>query len=968
MISIRRISLGGGFRYLMESVAAGDTGARPADGLAGYYAASGTPPGRFLGAGLADLDGSRGIKSGSEVEEEHLRRMLGELRDPLTGDPVGATPLLSDKRVPVAGFDLTFSVPKSVSVAWALADPETKAAIYGCHRRAVEYVLSYAERHVFRSRSGARGAIEEDITGVVAAAFTHWDSRSGDPQLHDHLVVWNRAVSVSDGTWRTLDSRGLFKAAVMLSELHQGVLSDLLTDALDVGWEGRSRRHSEHRRYEVVGVGEVLMEEFSRRAEQVEARTGELRAGFVAAQGRQPTTVEAMRIRQQATLETRPKKEHRSVAEMSTGWRQRAEPYLGPAPEQLAWVASLASRNDLPILHACDLGGAILADAARAARDTVASRRATFSRHNVAAETLRLLHGVRFASPDDRVAVAEGITTLAVEGALLLNPPELSPTPEAFVRADGTSRLQPESHRIYTTEEILEAEAHLLDASRLADGPVVSREIVAQVADRPLPGRDERLSVDQALAVEQIATSGRSLDLLVGPAGTGKSTTMAAVRVAWEEAHGPGSVVGLAPSAAAAEGLAAEIGVATENTAKWLTEWRRVPELVARRQRLAASPPSPAVRQQVAALDAAVAARRPQPGQLFIIDEASLAGTLALQELASATTSSGAKVLLVGDHAQLSSVEAGGAFGMLVRDRGDLVPQLSEVRRFTNDWEKAASLGLRAGRPESLDAYEANGRVVGGDGDALLDGIYQAWKSDVDAGKTSLMIAADTATVVELNRRARADRVTAGVVTEAGVKVADGQTAGVGDLVITRQNDRRVSAGRRWVKNGDRWVVTGTHDDGRITARRADGSGEVVLSAAYVSEHLELAYATTTYQAQGRTIDTAHAFVSPTASREVLYVSTTRGRESNQLYVDTHFDPDPTTGHDGLTPAQNSRCVLETVLANEGAGISAHETIRRLHNSADERSRVDCSKGAVRETLGDVSLATTPPSEPYLAF
>ena len=111
-------------------------------------------------------------------------------------------------RTPVAGFDLTFSPSKSVSVAWALADRETKARIYACHRRAIEVVLTYAEREVFHSRSGTNGVVQEDVEGVVAAAFTHWDSRAGDPQLHDHVVVANRARSVSDGKWRTLDSSG----------------------------------------------------------------------------------------------------------------------------------------------------------------------------------------------------------------------------------------------------------------------------------------------------------------------------------------------------------------------------------------------------------------------------------------------------------------------------------------------------------------------------------------------------------------------------------------------------------------------------------------------------------------------------------------------------------------------------------------------------------------------------------------
>lgn len=92
MISIRRISLGGGFRYLMDSVAAGDGAAERSNGLARYYASSGTPPGVFLGAGLAELDGGRGVEVGSLVAEEHLEAMLPAMADPITGEAVGGTP------------------------------------------------------------------------------------------------------------------------------------------------------------------------------------------------------------------------------------------------------------------------------------------------------------------------------------------------------------------------------------------------------------------------------------------------------------------------------------------------------------------------------------------------------------------------------------------------------------------------------------------------------------------------------------------------------------------------------------------------------------------------------------------------------------------------------------------------------------------------------------------------------------
>ena len=849
-------------------------------------------------------------------------------------------------RTPVAGFDLTFSPSKSVSVAWALADRETKARIYACHRRAIEVVLTYAEREVFHSRSGTNGVVQEDVDGVVAAAFTHWDSRAGDPQLHDHVVVANRARSVSDGRWRTLDSRGLFKSVVALSELHQGVLSDLLTKELGWGWDGRARRHSEQLRFEVSGVPEALMAEFSQRSAAIDERKTVLIGEFVAAYGRQPTSVEVLDLRRRATLETRPAKEHRSLADMTGGWRRRAEGYIGD--DQVSWVAGLADRNDLPLLYAGDLADGILADAAGVAVQRVAERRATFSRANVLAEVHRQLHGVRFASPEERIAVAERSADLALAQSLLVSAPELHHTPERLRRVDGTSRFRAKGHEVYTTFTLLEVEARLLEAGRTIGGPSVTRSTVAAVTEANLPGRDDRLSLDQTVAVEQIATSGRRLDVLVGPAGTGKSTTMAGLHAVWESEHGAGSVLGLAPSAAAAEVLAGELGIDTENSAKWLYEHRQEAERLHRlsefRAELASAHLSPRQRSEtrlkVARAEAELARWQLRGGQLVIVDEASLAGTFALDELVSAAGVVATKVVLVGDNRQISAVEAGGMFAALVRDRDGLAPTLSDVRRFTHHWEKEASVELRAGSPDAIDTYAAHGRISEGSRYEMLDALYLEWKKDIEAGRTSLMIAGNLGSVSELNARARADRIAAGEVDERGLDVAGGGTAGAGDKVVTRQNDRRLGTGRGWVRNGDQWTVAITHDDGSMTLQRVKGTGNVVLPADYVAKHVELAYASTAHRAQGRSVDTAHAMVSPTTTREVLYVSATRGREHNRLYVDTHYDPDPQTSHDGTAEQVTARQVLAGVLRNEGADLAAHEAIRREQHEAEGMERL----------------------------
>jgi conjugative relaxase-like TrwC/TraI family protein len=964
-MSIRRMTLGEGYRYLMSSVARGDGANYDSSNLTRYYAESGTPPGRFLGRGRAGLDNGRGIEAGSVVTEEHLFRMLGMLQDPVTGEQLGRAPSFNTAvgdgkgvRRPVAGFDLTFSVPKSVSAMWAIADPSTQARIHAAHLRALRFVIGYAEEHVFSSRSGKNGVLQEDVRGVIAAAFDHWDSRAGDPQLHTHVAVLNR-VQTTDGTWRTLDSRSLFKSAVAMSELYNGVLSDHLTAGLGVGWQPTTRRLSLMPKFEIIGVPGALREEFSQRSKDIEGTSMALADRYSSEHGRHPSARELLKLRQQATLMTRPAKQHHSLADLTGTWRAQASTILECDP--VAWVDTLKHRNDLPLLRAIDLDDAILRDAGRVAVHSVSEKRATFSRSNVLAEALRQLHGVRFATPDDRVQVAERIATLALNTALLISPPELAHTPQHLLRSDGTSRFRPVGHELYTTRELLEAEARLLDAGRSISGPRVSEHAVdAQPLPLPLLAK---LSADQAVAVERIATSGRVIDVLVGPAGTGKSTTMSGLRTRWESTFGPGTVIGLAPSATAAEVLGDELGIATENTAKWLTESAKQSDRLARIDTLTATlnrKRQPIARRylqlKIDSLASEVDRWSLHPNQLLIIDEASLAGTYTLDALTGHARDAGAKLVLVGDWAQSSAVTAGGALHMLVRDR-DNAAELSYVHRFSETWEKNASTGLRLGHADVLDTYAAHDRISGGDRALVLDALFDAWHRDVAAGRRSLMIAGDNQTVRELNQRARANRVERGDVHPGGVTTASGLIVGVGDHIVTRRNNRTLATGHGWVKNGDHWTVTATGKDGAITVQRAGGRGRVTLPRGYVDEHVALAYATNAHQAQGRTVDTAHAYVSATTQRELLYVMATRGRDGNHLYVNTIYDPDLDTQH---RPVEQRAPIemLTRVLANEGGDKSATETIRGEWNDRTSISQL----WAEYETTASTDRATRYPT------
>lgn len=338
---------------------------------------------------------------------------------------------------------------------------------------------------------------------------------------------------------------------------------------------------------------------------------------------------------------------------------------------------------------------------------------------------------------------------------------------------------------------------------------------------------------------------------------------MNALRRAWQSQHGEGSVIGLAPSAAAAQVLAEELGIVTENTAMWITRHSHGHTGFHARQ-------------------------------LVIVDEASLAGTFTLDTSTGHAAAAGAKVLLVGDWAQLDAVDAGGAFGMLVRDRDD-TPELVDIHRFHHEWEKTASRQLRIGDPTVIDTYQEQGRIREGESGTMLNAAYAAWRHDLARGLASMMIAETHDIVTALNSRARLDRIIEGTVATTGaVRLHDGTEASAGDMVVTHRNDRRLRAGRGFVKNGDRWIVTATGRDGSVALRRAGHRFACdTLPASYVADELELGYALTAHRAQGSTVDTAHAIVQGAAmTREAFYVAMTCGRQASTAYVATDYPDD----------------------------------------------------------------------------
>jgi hypothetical protein len=222
---------------------------------------------------------------------------------------------------------------------------------------------------------------------------------------------------------------------------------------------------------------------------------------------------------------------------------------------------------------------------------------------------------------------------------------------------------------------------------------------------------------------------------------------------------------------------------------------------------------------------------------------------------------------------------------------------LAELHRFTNSADAAASLALRDGKPTSLEFYVDHGRVHVGDIATTTEDAFTGWVLDRSAGLDAIMLAPTRKLVADLNRKARDHRL-GNVPAGREVHLADGNQASIGDVIITRANDRRLrGTATDWVKNGDRWTIIDVGKHGDLTVRHNRSQLTVRLPLDYVRESTGLGYATTIHSAQGVTADTMHGLLTGQESRQQLYTMLTRGRHANHLYLQVVGDGDPHTPH-----------------------------------------------------------------------
>jgi conjugative relaxase-like TrwC/TraI family protein len=882
MLSVGKVGPGNAGYYQSAVVA----------GVEDYYAGDGDAPGRWIGR--ADLVGAVAGSLATAVDA----KLLLEAKCAPDGSRLGRTSVTERS---VTAFDLTFSAPKSVSVLHALGDLAVAAAIEAAHTAAVEQAVAAVSPRIGYTRTGHAGAAVVDADGVFGIRYRHRTSRALDPQLHDHVLISNAVRTMSDGQWRTLDARGLYRQAKAAGVEYQTHLRPLLRASLgvvfgDVDANGQA---------DIVGIDPEVLAEFSARSVDIETELEHWVEGFVAREGRDPTRAEVGKAHKTITLATRPAKPNDAglpTATLRDRWRARADEIVDVDKMLAATLSNPAQQVEV----------------VRPSIDEVFE--AVETRHAEWAEPQLIEQIAMRVTGPDPATIAATIEAVRAEAMASAGVVDLTPAAEPgdILRAsDGRPVHLPPSAVRYTTSRHLLRELDIVEWVRDTN-PKGHRPIGVHAPT--VAGLDPA----QAAAVEEMLSNPRSVITVVGPAGSGKTRMLAAAVTAWL-AKGIG-VFGAGPSAAAAQQLEDGAGLSSDTLHKLVYEHST-------KQQLGQGPPDP--EWDVPA------------GSVLVIDEAGMADTRLLHEYSQIARAKNWRTILVGDHRQLDSVEAGGMFAELVNDPDVATVELDTLHRFEHEWEAAATLGLRNGDPAAVEMYAKLGRLHGHPGQAeAIAVVAEEAIAGIIGGRDVLVMAATNKIVDELNTTITDRLLNAGWLDSAGSIEIGGCIFHTGQPVVTRVNDRTLTYGPdggEWVRNGDRWVVNaGTHDELYLT--NSDNGSRHAIPADYIAAgHLAIDYASTINRAQGATVDEAHLIIDERTNAKQLYVGMTRGRNGNHVHTTPPaFDPDQ---HGPAGPAGQRQWsatdAARAALARQPDQMSAIERRRELRGLVNQTHDLD---------------------------
>ena len=524
------------------------------------------------------------------------------------------------KQQTVAGYDLVFSPAKSISLLWALGGDEARKAVETAHNEAIAETLSFLEQEGTYTRRGRNGVRQIDVEGgLVATQFRHYDSRNGDPQLHDHVVIANK-VKGADGKWSSLDGRTLYRMNVAASETYNAKVMEKVTASLGVAATPRMAGGDEPI-YEIAGVDLDAIHHASSRRADIAGTVDRLHAEFTDRHGYAPNAKQKIALAQQATLESRPaKKSARRLSELVEDWgKEYGQQVKMPVGDKLLAHVRTAA-NGLPT--GPDATQINVSEHARLVVHELSQKRSTWSVNHVQAQTRRHLKEAMIGRTVPDELVAEVVKEATGTHSLSVTPQADVPHLAEFTRADGTSQFIRSDAHVYTSREVLETEHQVLAAAQRTVIPAVS----AQTFDKVLAAHTGPLSEGQVALARAFATDEKLLSLGIGPAGAGKTTSLSLAADAVRATGG--NVVGLAPTAAAAAVMSADIGAQATTIDAFLIAHR----------------------------SGRTGAVQLRAGDVVILDEVGMVTTPKLAELVNMAARHGAVVRAIGDDRQLGAI------------------------------------------------------------------------------------------------------------------------------------------------------------------------------------------------------------------------------------------------------------------------------------------------------------------------
>jgi conjugative relaxase-like TrwC/TraI family protein len=880
----------------------------------------GSPP--RVNAELAAIYQAKLAAQPGATADERMR-LLAEARAEYEG-PVGVqyfdTTFSVDKTISLAHASALASAVEARQagdLATAAAWEARASGIWAEIEESVRLYIAHMQKEAGYVRTGHHGrridSIEtgrfEDAHEIPVAMFPQHTSRNGDPQLHVHILWLNKVQTVRDGQWRSIDSRALYR--------NKGAGSALAAFALETGlarrfgFEWAYRPASKGR--VVAGFPEKAIAQFSSRRAQITKTTLALAEQYEKERGHAPDQRALSSMRQFANARTRRGKEAGALdfAALLREWETTSRgAELGTLRDlaRTIWPAAPRARTQTGTRAGgrSDARAELTQMAARLARRgelTHAQEHAAMAAGLAQAQEAKaawtradLVHCIGQHLPDHAIGrdqehacqMLENLADQALAGeagepVCRLDAPEWPRVPDSLRRANGESIYHAHGSELYATRAQLSMEEQLLADARAEAAPHLAREQAAALlgadpaqlqtqlhAGAPAPDgvTQSGLRLDQATAAFLALTSPRRAELIVGPAGTGKTYTAARIGTAWREA-GMGQVIGIA-TASAARNVLREAGIpVAENIAQFLGH------LPGHRE--------------------ARGATSLGPGALIVLDEASTAAMPDLAAVLHHAARSGAKVVITGDHAQLGAVQAGGGMAMLARKLG--YAQLTEAVRFRNGWEGSASLAIRGGDVSALATYDQHGRLHGGSYEEMAEQAARAYLAEYLTGTDVILTAYEHRECLDLSRRVQGYLLDWGhLQADTTTDLREGARAYVGDLIIARHNDNRLDAGRprRTLSNGDLLRVDAVGDNQLTVSRlirpdhaagKRSWSAPFTITKRYTQAYCDLGYAQTWHTVEGQTVAVGIAVANDQRTREGLYTAMTRGAERNEVYA-----------------------------------------------------------------------------------